>query len=130
MKTQHNAFGILTVSAVLAAGLFSAAKPAAASGLTHSLHIGPQAVVVQHFGGYEDNSGSRRDERRREEFRQQQFRLAELRRQQEIRRIEERRQQERRHNDRRDFQGDDRHNDNRYNNDRHNGDRGDFQDNR
>ena len=96
MKTQHNALGILAAAgAVLAAGLFSAAKPAAASRLTFA-HSGPQAVVAQHFGDFDRDHDSdyRQDERRRAEFRQEQIRQAEFRRQQEIRREEERRREE------------------------------------
>ena len=114
MKTQHKTFGVLAVSAALTAGLFSAAKPAAASSLTHSLVIGQNTVIAQHFGDYGYDNNSRRDERRRDEFRQEQFRQAEFRRQQEIRRIEERRHEEwlrdhrdrNRNDDRRDRRGD------------------------
>ncbi len=111
MTNQHKAIGILAVSAVLAAGLFSAAKPAAASGLAHALQIGQKTTIADHDGDWNYNGDRnyngdfRRDDRRREEFRQEQFRQAEFRRQQEIRREEERRHEERQR-DRRDFRHD------------------------
>ena len=98
MKTQHRAFGILAVSAVLAAGLLGASKPAAASGLMHPLQIGQKAVIADHDGDWNYDGGYRRDDRRREEFRQQEIRQQEIRqeefRQEEIRQAEFRRQQE------------------------------------
>ncbi len=117
MKTQYKAFGILAVSAVLAAGLFSAAKPAAASVLIHPLQIGQQTLIADHAGdwNYNGDRDHQREERRQQEIRQAEFRQAEFRRQQEIRREEERRREEWQRDHRQDFRnGDhrDRHQDN------------------
>ena len=88
MTTTHKTLSILGI-AVLAAEMFGAVKPAAASGLTHTLQIGQKTVVADHDANWNDQNSFRRDERRQEEFRQ-----AEFRRQQEIRRQEERRREE------------------------------------
>ena len=89
MNTQHKVYGTLAACALLAAGLFSAAKPAAASGLAHSAQIARQPLIAQ-YGGF--NGGRDHDfrggERHHGEFQHEQFGRG---RHEEIRREEARR---------------------------------------
>ena len=102
MKTQHKLFGTLAACA-LAAGLLGTAKPASAAGLTHFAPSNLQAVIAQHFGGFDENRDHdfRGSERRREEFRRSEFQRE---RREEIRREEARREfREDRRGERRDW---------------------------
>ena len=116
MTTQTKTLTILGLAA-LAAGLFGAAQPATAAGLTHPAAFTRTAAVADHDDWNNGDRDNRRDFQREQDFRRDQIlrRQEEFRREQEIRREEERRREEfRRHEERRDF---------------HNGDR-DFRDNR